>query len=335
MSFDQIKQRGVQAGGTHLHIAEQGKGPLVVMLHGFPESWYSWRWQIACLAEAGYHAVAPDMRGYGRSDKPDDIEDYNQMEVTNDIINLIEALGYDRAVVIGHDWGAPTAWNLSLFYPEKITAVGALSVPFVPRPPRPPMGAMRETFKDRFFYQLYFQTPGVAEEAFEEDVALALRKFFYVASGEAAGAGILVEKGPDDDLLTDLPDFPELPVWLTQADMDFYTEQFEWSGFRGPLNYYRNFDLTWELTDGAPLTIDQPALFVAGEKDPVIAMMAEDYKYLPDRVNDLRVNQLIPNVGHWVQQEAPDAVNTALLEFLRDVKREVAQDRDTDRFKAG
>lgn len=319
MSIDNIKQRGVTAGATYMHIAEQGKGPLVVMLHGFPESWYSWRHQFEPLAKAGYHAVAPDMRGYGRTDKPEDVDDYNQVEITNDIMNLITALGYDKAIVLGHDWGAPTAWNTALLYPERIIAVGALSVPFVPRGNRPPMAAMREAYKGRFFYQLYFQEPGVAEEAFEDDVRLALRKFFYMASGDAE-IELLTKKGEDDDLLSDLPDFKALPAWLSEADLDYYVEQFEWSGFRGPLNYYRNFDLTWKLTSGAPGIIDRPAMFLAGEKDGVIAMLSQDYAALPDRVTDLRLNRLIPGIGHWTQQEAPAETNAAILEFLQDVK---------------
>lgn len=319
MSFDNIKERGVTAGATYMHIAEQGQGPLVVMLHGFPESWYSWRHQFEPLAKAGYHAVAPDMRGYGRSDKPEDVDSYNQVEVTNDIMNLITALGYQQAIVIGHDWGAPTAWNTALLYPERITAVGALSVPFIPRGDRSPMAAMRERYKGRFFYQLYFQEPGVAEAAFEDDVRLALRKFFYMASGDADVA-LMVEKGEDDDLLSDLPDFKQLPAWLSEKDLDYYVSQFEWSGFRGPLNYYRNFDLTWELTDGAPGIIDQPAMFLAGEKDGVIAMLMQEYQALPNRVTDLRLNRLIPGIGHWTQQEAPAETNAAILEFLRDVK---------------
>ena len=319
MSFNNIKQRGVTAGTTYMHIAEQGEGPLVVMLHGFPESWYSWRHQFEPLAKAGYHAVAPDMRGYGRSDKPEDVDDYNQVEVMNDVMNLITALGHETAIVLGHDWGAPTAWNTALFYPERITAVGALSVPFVPRGNRSPMVAMREVYKGRFFYQLYFQEPGVAEEAFEADVRLALRKFFYMASGDA-DITLMTEKAEDDDLLSGLPDFEALPAWFSEADLDHYTQQFEWSGFRGPLNYYRNFDLTWTLTEGAPAIIDRPAMFLAGEKDGVVAMLAQDYAALPDRVTDLRINRLIPGVGHWTQQEAPAETNAVILEFLQDVK---------------
>jgi len=315
MSFSNIHQRRVRTNGIELNVAEQGDGPLVLMLHGFPESWYSWRHQFAPLAAAGYHAVAPDMRGYGKSDKPKDISAYNQVEVVNDIMGLIPALGYDHAVVIGHDWGAPTAWSCALHHPNLVTAVGALSVPFSPRPDRPPLDTMKEVFKGVFFYQLYFQEPGVAEAEFENDIRLALSKFLYLGSGQADLSG-LEPKPADADLLSDLPDFPALPDWLSEADLQFYVDEFTRSGFRGPLNYYRNHNLTWELTAGAPQTIAQPAMFVAGEKDGVILMAAEALQKLPERVPNLQINELLPDIGHWTQQEAPEAVNDALLRFL-------------------
>jgi pimeloyl-ACP methyl ester carboxylesterase len=310
-----ITQRRIATNGIHLNIAEQGEGPLVLLLHGFPESWYSWRHQFAPLAAAGYHAVAPDMRGYGNSDRPAAIDAYNQVEVVNDIIGLIPALGYETAIVIGHDWGAPTAWSTALWHPDKVTAVGALSVPFSPRAEHAPMATMRQMFKDTFFYQLYFQEPGVAEAEFEKDIRLALRKFLYLGSGEADLSG-LQPKPADADLLSDLPDPARLPDWLTEADLDFYVGEFTRSGFRGPLNYYRNHDLTWKLTQGAPTRITQPALFVAGERDGVILMAAEALKKLPENVPNLLVNRLIPGIGHWTQQEAPEQVNEALLAFL-------------------
>ncbi|MCP5180456.1 MAG: alpha/beta hydrolase [Pseudomonadales bacterium] len=315
MTVEGVKQRRVTTNGITLNIAERGEGPLVLLLHGFPESWYSWRHQFEPLAKAGYHAVAPDMRGYGRSDRPQAIEAYNQVEVMRDIAGLVPALGYDTAVVIGHDWGAPTAWGCALNYPDLFTAVGALSVPFTPRSPVQPMPAMREMFKGRFFYQLYFQEPGVAEAEFERDLRTALRKFLIMGSG---GTDLLAlpTKGPEDDLLTGLPNPDKLPDWLSEADLDFYTAEFARSGMRGPLNYYRNHDLTWELTAGAPTTISQPAMFVAGEKDGVIMMAAEALRLLPERVKDLRINRLLPDVGHWTQQEAPAAVNTEILKFL-------------------
>jgi pimeloyl-ACP methyl ester carboxylesterase len=314
--MSQIAERRIATNGIELNIAEQGEGPLVLMLHGFPESWYSWRHQFEPLAAAGYHAVAPDMRGYGKSDKPANIEAYNQVEVVNDIIGLIPALGYDTAIVIGHDWGAPTAWSCALNHPDRISAVGALSVPFSARSPVQPMPAMREIFKGQFFYQLYFFEPGVAEAEFEKDIRTALKKFLVMAAGET-DLTTLSARGPDDDMFTGLPNPETLPAWLKETDLDFYTAEFERSGMRGPLNYYRNHDLTWELTEGAPTEIQQPAMFVAGDRDGVIMMAAAALQAMPDHVKDLRNNELIPGIGHWTQQEAPDKVNDALLRFLR------------------
>jgi pimeloyl-ACP methyl ester carboxylesterase len=311
-----ISERRIATNGIELNIAERGEGPLVLMLHGFPESWYSWRHQFEPLANAGYHAVAPDMRGYGKSDKPQAIEAYNPVEVTNDVIGLIDALGYDTAVVIGHDWGAPTAWASALHHPDKVTAVGALSVPFSPRADNPPLDTLRAVFKDQFFYQLYFQEPGVAEAELEEDVRTSLMKFMHMASGEMEADQFLAVRPADADLLSDLPLPAKMGNWLQPEDLDFYVGEFERTGFRGPLNYYRNHNLTWELTAGAPTTIEQPALFAAGTKDGVILMAAEALEKLPERVPNLLVNELIDGIGHWTQQEAPEAVNAALLRFL-------------------
>ncbi len=317
--FPNINQRRVETNGISLNIAEQGEGPLVLMLHGFPESWYSWRHQFSALAEAGYHAVAPDMRGYGDSDKPFEIEAYNQVEVVNDIIGLIPALGYETAVVFGHDWGAPTAWSCALNHPDKVSAVGALSVPFRPRGDSPPLATLKAIFKDRFFYQLYFQEPGKAETELEKDPALTIRKFYHMASGEM-NTSLLSEKSADADLLSDLPDpGTEMGPWISEEDVSFYANEFRQSGFRGPLSYYRNMDLTWELTKDSPRQISQPALFVAGERDGVILMAADALKELDKHVTDLRVNKLIPKIGHWTQQEAPEEVNQALIQFLGEI----------------
>ena len=317
--YPNINQRRVKTNGISLNIAEQGEGPLVLMLHGFPESWYSWRHQFSALAEAGYHAVAPDMRGYGESDKPFKIEAYNQVEVVNDIIGLIPALGYETAVVFGHDWGAPTAWSCALNHPDKVSAVGALSVPFRPRGDSPPLATLKAIFKDRFFYQLYFQEPGKAETELEKDPALTIRKFYHMASGEM-NTSLLSEKPADADLLSDLPDpGTEMGPWISEEDVSFYANEFRQSGFRGPLSYYRNMDLTWELNKDSPRQISQPALFVAGERDGVILMAADALKELDKHVTDLRVNKLIPKIGHWTQQEAPQEVNQALIQFLEEI----------------
>lgn len=314
-NFPNITQRRVTTNGIELSIAEQGSGPLVLMCHGFPESWYSWRHQFQALAEAGYHAVAPDMRGYGSSDKPHAIDAYNQVDVVNDIIGLIPALGYESAIVFGHDWGAPTAWSCALNHPDRVSAVGALSVPFSPRSEVPPLDMLREIFKDQFFYQLYFQAEGIAEAEFEADIRLALRKFYHMASAQA-DLSQLQPKAADADMLSDLPDPEEMGTWLSAADLDFYVSEFENSGFRGPLNYYRNLNLTWQRTADAPTQINQPAMFVAGEKDGVIQMAAMALENMPNHVTDLRTNVLIPDVGHWTQQEAPEATNRHILEFL-------------------
>ncbi|MFN3313343.1 MAG: alpha/beta fold hydrolase [Hyphomonas sp.] len=316
MSWPGIKQRRVETNGIALNVAEAGQGPLVLLLHGFPESWYSWRHQFAPLVAAGYHVAAPDMRGYGKSDKPPQITDYVQTEVIKDIIGLIPALGHETAVVIGHDWGAPTAWSTALFHPDKVRAVGGISVPFMPRLPVQPMPMLREMFKGQFFYQLYFQEPGIAEAEFEKDIATALRKFLVMAGGET-DLTKLAPKSEHDDLLSSLP-YPEtLPAWLSEEDLAFYAAEFKASGMRGPLNYYRNHDLHWQLTEGAPMEIHQPAMFVAGTADGVVMMAAAAIEAMPHFVKDLRVNLMIPGIGHWTQQEAPEAVNTAILDFLK------------------
>lgn len=311
-----INQRRVATNGIELHIAEQGQGPLVLLLHGFPESWYSWRHQFAPIAAAGFHVVAPDMRGYGNSDKPEEITAYNQVEIVSDIIGLIPALGYESAIVIGHDWGAPTAWSCAAHYPEKVSAVGALSVPYSPRPDYRPLDMLKEIFKGQFFYQLYFQEPGVAEAEFEKDIATALRKFLHLASAQT-DIGLVAPKGPEEDLLSSLPDPGQLGSWITPEDFNFYVEEFSRSGFRGPLNYYRNLNLGWELTAGLATKIEQPAMFAAGEKDGVIMMAAHVLEAMPEHVTDLRINELIPEVGHWTQQEGPAAVNDIILRFLK------------------
>lgn len=314
----EITQRRVRTNGIELNIAEAGEGPLVLLLHGFPESWYSWRHQLAPLAAAGYRAVAPDMRGYGKSDRPQAIEAYNQVEVVNDIIGLIPALGYDTAVVIGHDWGAPTAWATALNHPDKVRAVGALSVPFMPRSPVQPMPAMRAVFKGQFFYQLYFFEPGIAEAEFEKDIRTALAKFLVMGAGET-DLTKLTPKKEGDDMLSSLPAPGVLPPWLSEADLDFYAGEFTRSGMRGPLNYYRNHDLTWELTKDAPTRITQPAFFIAGDRDGVVMMADAAIKAMPSHVTDLRINKMLPGIGHWTQQEAPDAVNDTILAFLKEL----------------
>ena len=317
-----INHRMIEANNVNLHIAEAGDGPLVVLCHGFPESWYSWRHQIPALAEAGFRVVAPDQRGYGTSDAPEDIAAYSILHLTGDIVALVRALGEEQAVVVGHDWGSPVAWALAQMRPDMFRAVASLSVPFAGRAPWPPIHAMRQRFGDRFFYQIYFQTPGVAEHELQHDIPVTMRKILYGASGaiERSGGSFSVEGAPPASsyMLDRMPDpGDDLPAWLTAQDIDAYVAAFTKSGFRGGLNWYRNIDHNWVLTaafDG--MKIEQPALFVAGDRD-VVPFGDEAEQRMRAVVTDLRDVVVLPGIGHWTQQEAPDAVNEALLGFLK------------------
>ena len=317
-----ISHRTVQTNHVNLHIAEAGDGPLVVLCHGFPESWYSWRHQIPALANAGFHVVAPDQRGYGTSDAPEEISAYSIMQLTGDIVGLVHALGEKQAVVVGHDWGSPVAWALAQMRPDMFRAVASLSVPFTGRAAWPPIQGMRQYFGDRFFYQIYFQTPGVAEHELQHDIPATMRKMLFGASGaiERSGGSFGVEGAPPASsyMLERMPDpGDDLPAWLTAADVDVYVEAFTQSGFRGGLNWYRNIDHNWALTaafDGKK--IEQPALFVAGDRD-VVPFSDEAEQAMREVVTDLKDVVLLPGIGHWTQQEAPEAVNDALLGFLK------------------
>lgn len=316
-----LSHRSLKTNGINYHIAEQGEGPLVVLVHGFPESWFSWRHQISAIAKAGYKVIAPDMRGYGETDAPTAIEAYNIIELSNDIVGLITALGYEQAVVIGHDWGAAVAWHTALLHPNKVSAVGALSIPYGGRPSTPPLVKQKEIFKDVFFYMLYFQQPGKAEQELETDIQSTLSKIFYGWSADAPLAGMASIKPRDANLLDSMPVPDTLPDWLSQDELNYYVKRFERSGFRGPLNWYRNLDRNWALTpqladDNANKIIHQAALFLAGDKDPVMLFSAGSLNRMTDYVPNLKINQRIPNCGHWTQCEQPKIVNQHLIEFL-------------------
>ena len=317
-----IAHRTIETNNVKLHVAEAGEGPLVVLCHGFPESWYSWRHQIPVLAEAGFHVVAPDQRGYGDSDAPEDPAAYSILHLTGDIVGLVHALGEEQAVVVGHDWGSPVAWTLAQMRPDMFRAVASLSVPFTGRGAWPPIHGMRQYFGDRFFYQIYFQTPGVAEHELQHDIPATMRKMLYGASGaiERSGGSFGAEGAPPASsyMLERMPDpGDDLPDWLTAEDVNAYVESFTKSGFRGGLNWYRNIDHNWVLTAAfAGKKIEQPALFVAGDRD-VVPFSAEAEQRMREAVTDLRGVEVLPGIGHWTQQEAPEAVNQALLAFLK------------------
>jgi pimeloyl-ACP methyl ester carboxylesterase len=311
----QIKHRTIKTNGINMHIAEAGEGPLVLMLHGFPELWYSWRHQLPALAEAGYHAVAPDVRGYGQSDAPQPIEAYAMKEHLADALGILDALGEKTAVVVGHDWGAPMAWNSAVLYPERYRAVVGLSVPFLQRSPAPPMQLFKQIFQDNFFYMLYFQAPGVAEAELEADPRRSMRLFLYAASGDDTSAGGFAGKKKGDQFLTGMSDPEQLPGWVTEADVDYYAKEFARTGFRGGLNRYRNMDRDWnELPQLEGAKVQQPALFIGGAKDGVLAFTSMDA--MKANVPDLRDLIMLPGAGHWTQQERPKEVNEALITFL-------------------
>ncbi|MCY3822008.1 MAG: alpha/beta hydrolase [Gammaproteobacteria bacterium] len=311
----EITHRTVETNGISMHIAEAGKGPLVILCHGFPESWYSWRHQLPALAARGYHAVAPDQRGYGRTDAPADITSYTQFHLVGDIVGLVRALGEDQAVIVGHDWGAPVAWNAAMWRPDIFRAVVGMSVPATDRPHGAPTAFMKQRFGDTFFYMLYFQTPGVAEHELQKDVRRTLRMLLYSASG--AGIENAFGRLPKTAGFLDQMTEPEaLPDWLTEEDLDYFTDEFQRAGFRGGLNWYRNIDRNWELS--APFAgrrIEQPALFITGDRDLTLAMPGYEE----------RMRAVVPNlgevvtfagIGHWTQQENPEGTNAAMLDFL-------------------
>ena len=320
----EIRHRVVPTNGINMHIAEAGQGPVVLLAHGFPESWYSWRHQLPALAEAGFHAVAPDMRGYGQTDRPEEIDQYTLLHLVGDMVGLLDALGVEQAAIAGHDWGAPVAWHAALLRPDRFRGVIGLSVPFRPRGTVRPTTVMPQT-DDAIFYQLYFQTPGVAEAEFEHDIRRFIRASLYSISGDVPNrepAGLMVPRQGgllgrwDTQFLNPLT----LPSWLTESDVDFYTGEFARTGFRGGLNWYRNIDRNWELL--APLAgakVGVPALYIAGDRDPVVAFPGMD-QLIPNLskfVPQLRETIMLPGCGHWTQQERPAEVNAAMIDFLR------------------
>lgn len=314
-----MKERNFQlldTNGIRLRTVVEGTGPLVILLHGFPQCWYLWRHQIDPLVEAGFQVAVPDQRGYGGSDQPEAVAAYNIVELTNDVVGIADALGHERFVVIGHDWGAPVAWHTALLHAERVRAVVGMSVPYV----RGEVGVMtrQENFGDTFWYIVYFQQPGVAEAELEADIRKSLRIIYYVASGDAPEGVWFTQKPSTAGFLDDLPDPNSLPPWLTAEDLDYYEAQYKKSGFRGPINWYRNIDRNLDITPQlADAKVEQPSFFIAGKKDLVLSFAGGGLLELMDTfVSDLRGKVLIDGAGHWVQMEKPAEVNAALLGFL-------------------
>jgi len=315
----ELQHKFVTTNGIKMHYVEQGSGPLVVLCHGWPESWYSYRHQIPALAAAGFRVVAPDQRGYGQTDKPEPIEDYNILNLVGDIVGLVNNLGVDTAVIVGHDWGAPVAWNSALLRPDIFRAIALLSVPYFPRTPMNPSEMIKAAAGDENFYQLYFQEPGKVEKELDADPRRTMAMMLYSASGDPPLDQQWKFRFPKTMKFIETGVVPkQLPAWLTEADLDFFGNEFKKSGFRGGINWYRNIERNWKLTpflNGAKLR--QPAVFAAGEQDCVRKMNPSGYENVGAFMPNLKKSVIIPGAGHWIQQERPQQVNDILIEFLK------------------
>ncbi|MFZ2649699.1 MAG: alpha/beta hydrolase [Burkholderiaceae bacterium] len=317
--MNEPKFQTLSVNGIKMRVAEQGNGPLVLFCHGWPESWYSWRHQLAALAAAGFRAVAPDMRGYGGSDAPPHVEQYTMLHLVGDMVELVKALGHEPAVIVGHDWGAPVAWTAALLRPDLFRAVAGMSVPFTP-PGRIDLLSALQSQGITTFYMQYFQAPGVAEAELEADVEASLRRLYFSGSGDAPEGASFGVLEPGQGVLSKSVDPASLPAWLSREDLAYYAGEFKRAGFRGGLNWYRNLRRSWELL--APwraCIVRQPALFIAGERDAVLKFPASQAQIeaFPRTLPGLRGCHILAGAGHWIQRERADTVNTLLLDFLK------------------
>ncbi len=308
----------LKVNGLDMKVTSMGNGPLVVLCHGFPELAISWRSQIAALAAAGYRAVAPDMRGYGGTTAPSEVSAYSMLHLVGDMVELVSALGEKQAVIIGHDWGAPVAWNCALLRPDLFKAVVGMSVPFVPIGSSDILSYLRYAGIDNFYLQ-YFQTPGVAEAELERDVATSIRKIHFSASGDGPKAVTFGMLQSGKGILDNTVEPETLPAWLSDQDIEQYALEFSRTGFRGGLNWYRNISRSWELMiPWRGQVIHQPSLFIAGECDDVLRFpnTQANIDNFSVTLPNIRGCHIIPEAGHWIQRERATVVNKLLIEFL-------------------
>jgi pimeloyl-ACP methyl ester carboxylesterase len=315
--MDPPRLQHLSVNGIGMRVATQGSGPLVLLCHGFPELWCSWRRQMAALAGAGWRAAAPDMRGYGGSDAPAEPAQYTMLHHVGDMVGLVHALGEKQAVIVGHDWGAPAAWTAALLRPEVFRAVVGMSVPYSPPGPVDLLSALQQMGVSRFYMQ-YFQTPGVAEAELLADVAATMRRLTFSLSGDGAG-GVATVLPPGKGFLHHTVDPAAMPAWVDAADLAYTVAEFERTGFRGGLNWYRSLRLSWELL--APwrgAVIHQPSLFIGGDRDDVLKFpnSRASIDHFGQTLPGLRGCHILPGAGHWVQRERAAAVNDLLLAFL-------------------
>ncbi len=328
--MSEYSEHDIDLGDVTLRVLEAGdrSNPTVVLSHGFPELAYSWRHQIPALAAAGYHVLAPNQRGYGHSSAPTDVEAYGILQLTGDLGALLDHFGKADATFVGHDWGAIIVWEMARLHPERVNAVVGVSVPFVEWPGRPTQ-LMNMVYGDRFFYILYFQQQGPAEEELGADPRTTMAKVLYGASGAGmAGREMPTELPPmqGTGFLTMMTELPDLPFagpegeWLGAADLDEYVAQFTHSGFFGPVSYYRNLDANYEVVKGLSADrLTMPSYFICGALDPVLLMDPTGVERMQTTLPNFRGSVLIPGTGHWTQQESPNAFNEALLGFLRSI----------------
>ena len=325
-----FRHRTVKTNGIDMHVAEYGPedGKPVIFVHGFPELWRSWQHQLKAVGDAGYRAVAPDMRGYGQTTAPKNVEDYDIHHLTADLVGLADDLGVERAAWVGHDWGAWAMWFMSMMHADRVHSLVNISVPYNPRAESPPVQFMRQLFGENFFYIVYFQDVGPPEAELEKDVRKTVTRFAWSVSGDAAadfgdrnfapvkysdGIGFL-------DQMSDPPNGLASMQWFTEEDLDYFAGEngFGRNGYFGPVSWYRNIDRNWEttpeLTGKAP---QMPVLFIAGTNDVVIRMAPPDG--MRETIPDLRGIEMVEGPGHWIHMEKPDEVNTRVLRFLKDV----------------
>ena len=312
----------VTNGDIDLNVAVQGDGPLILCIHGWPELWYSWRHQMQHFSERGYKVAAMDVRGYGGSSKPNEIPAYTLTELASDAAAVIDALGDGTAIVFGHDWGAPIAWNTARLYPHKVTAVAGLSVPYFPVGPDDSLAQWRQVYTEqgKFFYQVYFADRAAGAEAeLGADSLRSIRMIYYSGCGEAAGGPFMMERPVESRMLAGLTDPDPFPAWASDEDLQVYADAMHAGGWTGPLNRYRAQPLDAEQIGQMPdPNIKQPAAFIGGEHDMVRKFVEgiDTYEFAAMACDDYRGTTIIDGAGHWVQQEAPEAVNAALETFL-------------------
>lgn len=311
--------RMLSVNGIDLHVVEQGEGPAVVLCHGFPGLWFTWRHQIGALAAAGYRVIAPDMRGYGRSSVPTDATAYDRRTTVGDLVGLLDALDIGQAVFAGHDFGAHLVWDLPAWAPGRVRALMQLSVPRTPRLPVRPTVVFAYLASQHFAHVHYFQEVGVADAELNAAPREFLAKIFHALSGANRYLDCWEFPSEGNGYLDVLPDPPALPwSWLSQDEFDYYVDEFTRTGFTGGLNWYRAEDAVWEQNANLhDVPIEVPTVFVAGARDPVLEMMGRDpFGTMRDLVPGLVGAHVVDGAGHFVQMEKPGEVNAIWLDFL-------------------